>query len=619
MEEQVGQYWDRFITKLAYQGYPQAAVELKDLTGALGIFFRALGGDGALTITAASATQHGARRSWLHRLAGTGRRVELAWRDEERLHLPATLDVYPSPELNRELYFWLAALAGSELVEGQPMKGIWLLDNQRRTQLSLTRFPGLRSRYQRLVEGLLPLRPALDTLNGAEAEQERAIQAALRDPGSVTELPESPFAPVPVPLWLHPSPPRSASSTGRDGAPQQRNSQRGASKEAEQKRRQVEQAESPDSDGAPMSVRHETSLLTFAEYVKLDRGAEEDEDLQQAESIADELDNLAVSQDQQTTVSSIKFDLDLPSAAEDDIPLSDGLLFPEWDFKKQCLLEDFTRIIPMQSRNATPRELPEQLVKVGRRLKRQFESLAARPVWIRGQYEGDRLDLDAYMDYRGAQSGGADSADPRLFYQKRPLVRDLACLLLADLSLSTDAYVNDDHQVIDIIRDSLYLFAESLSGSGDRFAIHGFSSLKRQHVRFNQIKNFDEPYGATVRGRIDDIKPGFYTRMGAAIRQATELLSQQPGEKKLLLLLTDGKPNDLDRYEGRYGIEDTRMAINEARQQGMVPFCITIDEHANQYLPYLFGRQGYTLIRKADQLPQRLPQLYVNLTDKLSG
>ena len=616
MEEQVGQYWDRFITKIAYDGFPEQAAELRELSGSLGIFFRALGGDGALTITATTATNHQARRSWLHRVAGTGRKVELAWRDEECLYLPQKLDLYPDKSLNRELYFWLAALAGTPA----ETTGIWLLDNQNRTLATLEQYPGLRSRYKRLVEALLLLRPPLEKLSADEKEQERAIQKALMNPGSVSELPVSQYAPSPVSLWLHPSPPYTDSSNGRDSTPQKGRKGDGASKDAEKKRRQAERADQPDNkEGAPMSVRHETSLFTFAEYVKLDRSSEEDEDLDQAENIADELDNISVTQDEETTVSSIKFDLDLPSAAEDDIPLSEGVLFPEWDFKKQCLQEDFTRIIPMMSRNATPIPLPNHLTKVARRLKRQFESLSAQPAWVRGQYEGDRLDLDAYMDYRGAKAGSINSGDPRLFCQKRPLVRDLACLLLADLSLSTDSWINNDHQIIDVIRDSLYLFAESLSGSGDRFAIHGFSSRKRQHVRFNQIKDFEESYNATIRGRIEDIKPGFYTRMGAAIRQSTELLSNQPGQKKLLMILTDGKPNDLDRYEGRYGIEDTRMAIIEARQQGLVPFCITIDEEANQYLPYLFGRQGYTLIRKAEQLPQKLPQLYITLTEKLGG
>jgi nitric oxide reductase NorD protein len=129
-----------------------------------------------------------------------------------------------------------------------------------------------------------------------------------------------------------------------------------------------------------------------------------------------------------------------------------------------------------------------------------------------------------------------------------------------------------------------------------------------------ELKSFTQRYDDTSRGRIQGLKPGYYTRMGAAIRQATQLLGSSKRRSKLLLLLTDGKPNDLDLYEGRYGVEDTREAVLEARRQGLTPFCITIDREAGDYLPYMFGANGYTLIRQPEQLPLRLPQLYRQLT-----
>ncbi len=192
--------------------------------------------------------------------------------------------------------------------------------------------------------------------------------------------------------------------------------------------------------------------------------------------------------------------------------------------------------------------------------------------------------------------------------------RDLACILLADLSLSTDAWVNDHSRVIDVIRDSLFLFAESLQATGDRFAMYGFSSRRRDPVRFHQLKQFDERCDARVRGRIDSIKAGYYTRMGTAIRHATNLLCEQPAGRRLLLLLTDGKSNDLDKYEGRYGIEDTRHAIHQAHDLGLQPFCVTVDRKAGEYLPHLFGSGGFVVIRKPSQLPRELPLLYARLT-----
>lgn len=204
-------------------------------------------------------------------------------------------------------------------------------------------------------------------------------------------------------------------------------------------------------------------------------------------------------------------------------------------------------------------------------------------------------------------------SDHVLLQPMRPRRRDLACLLLADLSMSTEAYLDDQRRVIDSIVDSLLLFGEALQALGDPFALYGFSSVRRQQVRWQVLKDFDEGYGGEVRGRVLALSPGYYTRMGAAIRRASQVLGGQPQKRRLLLLLSDGKPNDLDRYEGRYGIEDTRQAVIEARSQGLVPFCITIDKEAADYLPYLFGADGFALVERAGQLPERLLQLYRRL------
>lgn len=182
--------------------------------------------------------------------------------------------------------------------------------------------------------------------------------------------------------------------------------------------------------------------------------------------------------------------------------------------------------------------------------------------------------------------------------------------------MSTDSWVSNTSRVVDVVRDALILFAESLSATRDRFALYGFNSLNRQNVRFYHLKKFTERYDGQVRGRIMATQPGYYTRMGAAIRHATQLLEQEPSQQKLLLLLTDGKPNDLDIYEGRYGLEDTRMALQEAQRKGLKPFCVTIDDKAEDYLPRLFGQNGWVLVKKAEELPQKLPQLYALLTGR---
>ncbi|MCW9017045.1 MAG: VWA domain-containing protein, partial [Kangiellaceae bacterium] len=192
--------------------------------------------------------------------------------------------------------------------------------------------------------------------------------------------------------------------------------------------------------------------------------------------------------------------------------------------------------------------------------------------------------------------------------------RSLSCLLLADLSLSTDSYVNNESKIIDMIKDSLYLFSESLSATQDRFAIGGFSSKRRDMVRYYPIKSFDEKQSKTTLDKISSLTPGYYTRMGAAIRHAANQLEKESTETKLLLLLSDGKPNDIDLYEGRYGIEDTKHAVREAFTKGIRVFCVTIDDEDNNYLPYIFGSANYIKIKRATELPEKLPKLYSLLT-----
>jgi nitric oxide reductase NorD protein len=235
-------------------------------------------------------------------------------------------------------------------------------------------------------------------------------------------------------------------------------------------------------------------------------------------------------------------------------------------------------------------------------------------VWQRGQPDGPEIDIDAYLRFAADRAAGNGIAADGLYKELRSGDRDLACLLLADLSLSTDTWIDNFHRVIDVIRDSLFLFGESLAATGDRFGIYGFSSRRRDPVRVHTLKAFDEPYGGAVRGRIQAIRPGYYTRMGVALRHGTELLRVQPANRRLLLLLSDGKPNDIDKYEGRYGIEDTRHAVQAARRLGLQPFCVTVDEKGNDYLPHLFGADGYVVIRKPSELPRRLPLLYARLT-----
>jgi len=606
MEEWVGLKWHQYVTRHAMGEFPEHAVNLKDEARTLGLLFRALGGDPALSLVTAEPRHFQIRRRFLQKLAGTHRKFELAWRDEESLRLPDRIALFPSRRVNRDLYLWLAALASL----GEIHHHSWLQGNQAMVQQLLGQWPGLEPVYQRLVRHTLQWRPHPETLNGPEAERERAIRQALIHPGSVPTLPDALTDPWPVVLWLYPVLGRGRLEGQVIGDDNARSGPGGLAKK--RKRRQAERVDAFDKDQGLMLFRLE-SLFSWSEFIPVDR-AGDDTDEDDAESVADDMDMISVSMDRREASSAIKFDLDLPSEENDDLRLGPGIHLPEWDWRRQAYREKFCCLQPMLSKEAVPTPLPGHLSRAARILRRQFSALKPLRQWERRQRDGDELDLDACLERIVQHQRGAGETDHKLFRQCRHSQRDLACLVLTDVSLSTDTYINNHQRVIDVARDGLQLLSEALSASRDPFAVFAFSSRHRDHIRFHHLKGFDEPYSDLVRGRIQALEPGYYTRMGAAIRQATRLLQARPEQQKILLLLTDGKPNDLDLYEGRYGVEDTRMAVLEAHKAGLVPFCITIDEEAAEYLPYVFGSSHFVVIRDPAQLPGQLPRLYLNLT-----
>lgn len=200
----------------------------------------------------------------------------------------------------------------------------------------------------------------------------------------------------------------------------------------------------------------------------------------------------------------------------------------------------------------------------------------------------------------------------QLYLQAQQRSRDLAVTILVDVSLSTDSWVNG-RRILDISKEALITLATGLATCRDAFAIYTFTSRKKDYVRITEVKKFDDPFNAKTLRRIASLRPGYYTRMGAALRHTQQILAPRPERHRLMLILTDGKPNDLDYYEGRYGIEDTRQAIIEARRAGLSVFGITIDREAQDYFPYLFGNGGYAIVARPDRLSHVLPSIYQQL------
>lgn len=240
-------------------------------------------------------------------------------------------------------------------------------------------------------------------------------------------------------------------------------------------------------------------------------------------------------------------------------------------------------------------------------LRRTFEALRGEDRKLKKQYHGDDIDIDALVEAVADMRSGMELSE-RLFTRMHKLERSIAVLFMVDMSGSTKGWINDAE------REALILLCESLELLGDRYAIYGFSGMTRNRCEIFHIKHFDEPYDAAVQGRIAAIVPQDYTRMGAAIRHLTKLLNEVDARIKLLITLSDGKPDDLDHYRGAYGIEDTRQALMEAKKVGVHPFCITIDTEARDYLPHLYGAVNYVVLDKVGQLPLKLSDIYRRLT-----
>jgi nitric oxide reductase NorD protein len=162
----------------------------------------------------------------------------------------------------------------------------------------------------------------------------------------------------------------------------------------------------------------------------------------------------------------------------------------------------------------------------------------------------------------------------------------------------------------------LAALAGGIDAAGDRLAIWGFSSLKRDRVFLTRCKGFEGRMTPEVTARIGGLTPGHYTRLGAAIRHATAQLATQPSERKLLLVLTDGKPNDLDHYEGTHGIEDSHMAVREARRAGQSVHGVIVDADGQDWFARIFGRAGFTLLPDPARLGRALPDIYRSLTQE---
>jgi nitric oxide reductase activation protein len=233
---------------------------------------------------------------------------------------------------------------------------------------------------------------------------------------------------------------------------------------------------------------------------------------------------------------------------------------------------------------------------------------------LRKQEDVDEIDLEAAIRAMVDLRLGADP-DPRIGIRTVRRTRDLAVLLLLDLSESgNDKVRGGEATVLDLSRQATALLADALARIGDPFAIHGFASDGRHDVGYYRFKDFDDDYADAAKGRLAAMSGQLSTRMGAAMRHAGSFLRRTPQSKKLLLVVTDGEPADIDVRDPQYLRHDARKAVEALARTGIGTFCISLDPEADAYVSRIFGANRYAVVDRIERLPERLPLLYLGLT-----
>jgi nitric oxide reductase NorD protein len=291
--------------------------------------------------------------------------------------------------------------------------------------------------------------------------------------------------------------------------------------------------------------------------------------------------------------------------------------YPEWDYNSQSYRPDWVSLYESLHPQGNPADIDRLLAKhavLAKQLKKMLDMLKPQDkVRIRYQEEGSELDLDvalrSLIDFKGGSS-----PDPRINMSHRNDGRNIAVTVLLDLSESlNEKAAGSEQTILELSQEAVSLLGWAVQQLGDPFAISGFHSNTRHDVRFMHIKGFSEQWGDEVKGRLAAMEASYSTRMGAAMRHAAHYLEQQQADKKLMLILTDGEPADIDSKDGRILIEDARQAVQELDSKGIYAYCINLDPKADEYVRDIFGKQ-YTIIDKVAQLPEKLPQLFISLT-----
>ncbi|CAC9545012.1 Rubisco activation protein CbbO [uncultured Gammaproteobacteria bacterium] len=323
---------------------------------------------------------------------------------------------------------------------------------------------------------------------------------------------------------------------------------------------------------------------------------------------------------------------DLMRAYEDDLtdnaksfneimgkePISDPFHYQEWDYQIQLHRPDWVTIYERRAPKGNPEDIENILTEykpIAHRIRQIIDLLTPAGVQRqRGMEDGDEVDINAAIDAMIAIRMG-EQPNPRITMRNVLNTRDLSVVVLLDLSESTNETMEgSDKTVLQLTREAATLVSTAIEGIGDPFALHGFASDGRHDVQYFRLKDFNQHFDDEAKSRLAGMKGGLSTRMGAALRHAGTHLHKQNEKRKLILLVTDGEPADIDENDPQHLRFDTKKAVEELYSTGVLTYCLTLDPNADTYVKRIFGENNYTVVDNVEKLPEQLPLLFASLT-----
>jgi len=299
-------------------------------------------------------------------------------------------------------------------------------------------------------------------------------------------------------------------------------------------------------------------------------------------------------------------------------PISDPFHYQEWDYQIQLHRPDWATVYERRQPKGDPELIEDILTEykpIAHRIKQIIDLLSPDGVQRkRGLEDGDEIDINAAIDAMIAIRMG-EQPSPRITMRNVLNTRDLSVVVLLDLSESTnEAMGGSDKTVLQLTREAATLVATAINGIGDPFALHGFASDGRHDVQYYRFKDFNQHFDDDAKSRLAGMKGALSTRMGAALRHAGHHLLKQPEKRKLILLVTDGEPADIDERDPQHLRHDTKKAVEELYSTGVLTYCLTLDPNADDYVKRIFGQNNYTIVDNVERLPEQLPVLFASLT-----